>query len=97
MTVSLPAYKLVGRRDRDCNDRYNSTIGLSSWRIQLDLGNGKIVTIEFIDFAGQMQYISSHDVSVYVRVRVHMCVCLCVFVCVCVRVCAVISVIGSIV
>ncbi len=40
---------------------YNSTMGIDVWEVELLLGEGQKLTVEVVDFAGQMQFYTSHS------------------------------------
>jgi GTPase SAR1 family protein len=40
---------------------YNSTIGIDVWEVELLVGEGQKLTVEVVDFAGQMQFYASHS------------------------------------
>ena len=40
---------------------YNSTIGIDVWEVELLVGEGQKLILEVVDFAGQMQFYTSHS------------------------------------
>jgi GTPase SAR1 family protein len=60
--------RFIGRVGNHVQKGYDSTVGIDVWELELPEGNGHgVLTIEVVDFAGQMQFYTSHSLFIAMR------------------------------